>query len=57
MKKQEFIEKAKAQGLEAHYSGKDNKMFVSGEDTKVKYFIRLCCLKGKKSYTFSFEKK
>lgn len=54
MTKQTFIENANAYGVKATYSGGTQTMFVSGEDAKVKSFIRVCNLKGKKAYGFNF---
>ena len=54
MTKQTFIENANAYGVKATHSGGTQTMFVSGEDTKVKSFIRVCNLKGKKAYGFNF---
>ena len=53
MTKTAFISNAKAYGVDAAYSGGTNTMFVKGEDAKVKSFIRVCNLKGKKAYPFS----
>jgi hypothetical protein len=57
MTKQTFISNANAYGVTATYSGSTNTMFVGGEDTKVKSFIRVCNLKGKKAYNFAFAQK
>ena len=53
MSKQTFISQANSYGVKATYSGGTNTMFVKGEDTKVKSFIRVCNLKGKGVYPFS----
>lgn len=53
MTKQAFTQNANAYGVTANYSGGTNTMFVSGDDKKVKSFIRVCNLKGKKAYPFS----
>lgn len=52
MKKSAFIAAAQAYGVEARYSGTNSTMFVIGNDQKVKSFIRVCNLKGKKTYSF-----
>jgi hypothetical protein len=57
MTKQDFISKANAYGVTATYSGSTKTMFIGGEDTKVKSFIRVCNLKGKKAYAFDFAQK
>lgn len=57
MNKQTFISNATAYGVTASYSGGTNTMFISGEDSRVKSFIRVCNLKGKKAYTFNFAQK
>ena len=57
MNKQTFINNANAYGVTAAYSGGTNTMFIGGEDAKVKSFIRVCNLKGKKAYTFGFAQK
>lgn len=50
MSKQTFINQATAYGVNAVYSGATNTMFVKGADLKVKSFIRVCNLKGKKAF-------
>lgn len=52
MTKAIFISNAVAYGVKANYSGKANTMHITGDDQKVKSFIRVCNLKGKKTYTF-----
>jgi len=52
MNKATFIGNANAYGVKANYSGATTTMFVTGEDHKVKSFIRVCNLKGKKAYRF-----
>lgn len=54
MTKQIFKNNAQAYGVNASYSGGTNTMFIAGDDTKVKSFIRVCNLKGKKAYKFNF---
>ena len=53
MSKQAFTSQANSYGVKANYSGGTNTMFVKGEETKVKSFIRVCNLKGKGAYPFS----
>ena len=53
MNKATFIETAKNYGVNAKYSGQNKAMFITGEDTKVKSFIRICNLKGKGAYYFA----
>ena len=57
MSKSNFIESAKNYGVDASYSGSANTMFIDGEDSKVKSFIRVCCLKGKGAFGFSIKQK
>jgi len=45
---------AQAYGVNASYSGGTNTMYIKGTDERVKSFIRVCNLKGKKAYPFSF---
>ena len=52
MTKGTFKSNATNYGVIANYSGGTNTMFVKGEDAKVKSFIRVCNLKGKKTYPF-----
>jgi len=52
MSKSAFIGTAQAYGVTATYSGGTSTMFVKGNDQKVKSFIRVCNLKGKKAYPF-----
>lgn len=52
MSKAVFVGTAQAYGVSANYSGTNNTMFVKGDDHKVKSFIRVCNLKGKKAYRF-----
>jgi hypothetical protein len=52
--KQSFQAAAQQYGVKAGYSGNVKKMLVSGDDAKVKSFIRVQCLKGKNFYPFSF---
>ena len=54
MSKQTFISNANAYGVSAVYSGVNNTMFIKGDDQRVKSFIRVCNLKGKKTYAFNF---
>jgi len=53
MCKTTFISQASSYGVNAIYSGGTQTMFIKGEDTKVKSFIRVCNLKGKKAYPFA----
>lgn len=50
--KTEFFGIAAAYGVKANYSGKDNAMYISGEDAKVKSFIRVRNLLGKNQHLF-----
>lgn len=52
--KKTFEQEARNYGVKAGYSGTERKMIVSGEDKKVKSFIRLQCLKGKGHWPFQF---
>lgn len=52
MAKETFIEQAREYGVTACYSGSTGTMFIVGEDSKVKSFIRVCNLKGKNAYGF-----
>jgi len=45
---------AAAKDVRIGYSGKKKTMFVSGEDNKVKSFIRSRNLEGKSAYPFKF---
>lgn len=56
MSKSTFIAQATAYGVSTSYSGGTNTMYVKGDDTKVKSFIRIQCLKGKGHYPFAFAK-
>jgi hypothetical protein len=47
-----FKSAATAYGVTAAYSGKNNTMFVSGEDARVKSFIRIRNLLGKAKNPF-----
>lgn len=49
-----FQAAAQQYGVNAGYSGNQKKMLVSGEDARVKSFIRVQCLKGKNFYPFAF---
>lgn len=51
VKKSEFISIATAYGVTAHYSGKENVMYIGGDDTKAKAFIRVRNLKGSHPFT------
>lgn len=53
MNKTKFISQANTYGVIAGYSGSTNTMFVKGDNTKVKSFIRVCNLKGKGAYSFA----
>lgn len=53
MTKQAFINQAEAYGVKAVYSGATKTMFVVGEDSKVKSFIRVINLKGKNAKAFN----
>lgn len=50
--KNTFQDAATAYGVTAGYSGKNKTMFVSGEDAKVKSFIRVRNLLGKANNPF-----
>jgi hypothetical protein len=54
--KEEFIGIASAYGVNAKYSGKDNAMYISGEDAKVKSFIRVRNLLGKTQHLFAIKR-
>lgn len=51
--KEQLQKEAQAYGVKAGYSGRENKMFISGDPAKVKAFIRIVCLRGKGAYPFS----
>lgn len=53
MNKATFISNAASYGVNANYSGGTGTMFVTGDDKKVKSFIRVCNLKGKGNYKFA----
>jgi len=53
MNKKGFIQQAVAYGVSANYSGGTQTMFITGEDEKVKSFIRVVNLKGKKAIPYS----
>jgi hypothetical protein len=53
--KKDFISTATNYGVKANYSGSTNTMFITGDDTKVKSFIRVCNLKGKSNYSFAIK--
>ena len=53
--KKEFLDIAANNGVTATYSGKDNTMFISGEDAKVKSFIRIRNLLGKNQHLFAIK--
>ena len=55
--KKDFIKNATAYGVTTNYSGGTQTMFVGGDDAKVKSFIRLCNLKGKKAYKYGIAQK
>jgi hypothetical protein len=52
MTKGSFFQDASNYGVTASYSVTTNTMFVKGEDTKVKSFIRVVNLKGKEARKF-----
>jgi len=52
MNKKGFIQQAVAYGVSANYSGGTQTMFITGEDEKVKSFIRVINLKGKDAKRF-----
>lgn len=52
MTKNSFLQNASNYGVTASYSGATNTMFVKGENTKVKSFIRVVNLKGKEARSF-----
>ena len=52
MTKENLIQSATNYGVRASYSGSTNTMFVKGDDTKVKSFIRVINLKGKDARKF-----
>lgn len=52
MPKTEIQQAAIAKGVSASYSGKEKTMFINGDDSKVKSFIRNCNLKGKAYWNF-----
>ena len=47
-----FSIEAQKNGVTAGYSGQTGTMYVKGEDSKVKSFIRKCNLKGKGYFPF-----
>lgn len=49
-----FKAQAQKEGVTASYSGNTQTVYIKGEDSKVKRFIRLCCLKGTSFYPFKF---
>lgn len=53
--KETFISIASSYGVNAHYSGKDNAMYISGEDSRVKSFIRVRNLLGKAAHDFAIK--
>ncbi|GIV43942.1 MAG: hypothetical protein KatS3mg035_1065 [Bacteroidia bacterium] len=57
MQKSEFAKNASNYGVSTHYSGSEKTMYISGDDKKVKSFIRVCCLKGKGAFRFSIKQK
>ncbi len=48
-----FQQMANKNGVNASYSGKTKTMFVKGDDSKAKSFIRIVNLKGKGHYPFA----
>jgi len=55
--KKEFFNIAANHGVTANYSGKDNTMYISGGELKVKSFIRVRNLLGKNQHMFSIKQK
>ena len=53
--KEQFIGIATAYGVNAHYSGKDNAMYISGDDSRVKSFIRVRNLLGKNAHDWAIK--
>lgn len=53
--KKDFVGIAANYGVKATYSGKDNAMYISGEDSKVKSFIRVRNLLGKNQHIFAIK--
>jgi hypothetical protein len=53
--KEQFEAAAIKYGVKAGYSGKDNTMYVTGEDAKVKSFIRVRNLMGKSAYSYAIK--
>lgn len=54
--KETLIKAAAEKGLVAAYAGKEQVMYVNGNgELEVKSFIRVCNLKGKKTYPFAIK--
>lgn len=53
--KEQFVGIAANYGVTAGYSGKDNTMYISGEDSRVKSFIRVRNLLGKGFHSFAIK--
>jgi hypothetical protein len=53
--KEQFIGIAANYGVTAGYSGKDNTMYISGEESRVKSFIRVRNLLGKAAHDFAIK--
>ena len=55
MTKELFIENAKKSNVSVTYSGKEKTMFVSGDEKRVKSFIRSRNLMGKAAHSFAIK--
>ena len=53
--KEQFMGIATAYGVNANYSGKDNAMYISGDDSRVKSFIRVRNLLGKNAHDWAIK--